>query len=40
MEHVAIFARDITGRRRAEELFSMERIVPLYERHYERVLGR
>lgn len=28
------------ARKRAEEQFSMERIVPLYEKHYERVLGR
>jgi glycosyltransferase involved in cell wall biosynthesis len=28
------------SRKRAEDLFSMERIVALYERHYERVLGR
>jgi N-acetyl-alpha-D-glucosaminyl L-malate synthase BshA len=28
------------GRRRAEELFSAERVVPQYERFYERVLGQ
>jgi len=28
------------SRRRAEALFGAERIVPQYERYYERVLGR